>query len=321
MTARSTEDPGTAGDEAEGAWADVLKQWLPEGYSVATKGRLLGADGRASPQVDLIVLKPSYPKSLKHKKYYLVDGVAAAFECKTTLRSGDLEKVLTTAKAIAGLVPKQVASAKQALMAPVVFGLLAHSHSWGGDPRTVVERLTAKIHGLAAKHAAEPRELPELLCIADLAGWRRGHCVGSRFVLWDAVVPNAAEREKHLARLQKEYAGYPQLVNRGPDLAQLWVERPHSEYQVQYFPSHIEPSTPTESWTKVRPVGAFMAALYDKLSYRDQALLTISSYFSRVHIPGSSGGLDMGCGKLPWPRTVIPDTIWNGRCELDAVYF
>jgi hypothetical protein len=81
IRARSSEDPGTAGDESEENWADLLRQWLPSGYSVVTKGRILGATGEASRQVDVLVLRPAYPRGLieKNAKLFLADGVAAAF--------------------------------------------------------------------------------------------------------------------------------------------------------------------------------------------------------------------------------------------------
>jgi hypothetical protein len=89
--ATAASDPGTAGDEGEENWASLLRDWLPTGFEVKTKGRLLSTDGRRSPQVDVIVLRPSYPRKLidENKKVYLAEGVAAAFECKLTLRSGD----------------------------------------------------------------------------------------------------------------------------------------------------------------------------------------------------------------------------------------
>jgi hypothetical protein len=61
---RVFEDPGTAGDEGEENWAELLRKWLPSGYRVVTKGRILGYQGIASPQVDIIVLHPSYPEYL-----------------------------------------------------------------------------------------------------------------------------------------------------------------------------------------------------------------------------------------------------------------
>ena len=82
---RSHEDPGTAGDQGEENWAELLRDWLSPAYQIVTKGRILGATGIASPQIDVIVLKAVYPKRLLSKKLFLADGVAAAFECKNTL--------------------------------------------------------------------------------------------------------------------------------------------------------------------------------------------------------------------------------------------
>ena len=48
---RATEDPGTAGDEGEENWAQLLRGWLPPSYEVRTKGRILAHDGSASRQV------------------------------------------------------------------------------------------------------------------------------------------------------------------------------------------------------------------------------------------------------------------------------
>ncbi len=47
---RSLEDPGTAGDESEEVQAELLRQWLPEDYTIAIKDHILGADGSASPK-------------------------------------------------------------------------------------------------------------------------------------------------------------------------------------------------------------------------------------------------------------------------------
>jgi hypothetical protein len=94
---RSTEDPGTAGDEGEENWADLLRSWLPPNYQVVTKGRILFPDGNATPQVDVIVLRASYPPRLLTKKLYLSSGVVAAFECKNTLESQHIIKAAKTA--------------------------------------------------------------------------------------------------------------------------------------------------------------------------------------------------------------------------------
>src|ERR1700749_572964 len=86
IRARSREDSGTAGDQTEEDWAAILRNWLPANYTVVTKGRILFEDGTASPQVDVLVLNPSYPRGLGSEKYIFSGGIVAAFECKLTLR-------------------------------------------------------------------------------------------------------------------------------------------------------------------------------------------------------------------------------------------
>jgi hypothetical protein len=100
IRSRAREDPGTAGDESEENWRSLFEDWLPSQLPIVTKGRILGMSGSASPQVDVIVLNPSYPKKLRNKKIYLSSGVLAAFECKLTLRPRHLEKSAATAQAL-----------------------------------------------------------------------------------------------------------------------------------------------------------------------------------------------------------------------------
>ena len=103
IRARTREDPGTAGDEGEEAWAAVLRGWLPSSYQIRLKGRILGADGAAGPQVDIVVLRPGYPKRLLDKKLYLAGGVAALFECKNTLTAADIVKTWQNVEAVNAL--------------------------------------------------------------------------------------------------------------------------------------------------------------------------------------------------------------------------
>ena len=84
---RATEDPGNAGDQGEQNWAELLRDWLPRNYEVVTRGRIISQEGATSPQIDVLVLDGTYPKKLLNNKLYLAVGVAAAFECKVTLKA------------------------------------------------------------------------------------------------------------------------------------------------------------------------------------------------------------------------------------------
>jgi hypothetical protein len=182
---RVKEDPGTAGDQGEENWASVLRQWLPREYPVVTKGRILGHNGQVSPQVDVIVLHPSYPPSLLDKKLYLAGGVAAAFECKLTLDAGHITKAVENCAAIKRLTVKRTGSPLLELNSPLVYGLLAHSHSWrepGSKPIENVTRQLAEKDRAVAKH---PRETLDIACVADLATW-----VVGKYARWPEGFPH-----------------------------------------------------------------------------------------------------------------------------------
>ena len=170
---RATEDPGTAGDQGEENWKDLLRGWLPRTYEVVTKGRIISQDGETSPQVDVLVLKSIYPKQLidEGQKMYLAAGVAAAFECKTTLKAEHIEKAVKTCAAIKNLYPVRTGTPYRELHAPIVYGLLAHSHSWKGPNSTPEDNIKKKLRASDYLHVSHPRLGLDLLCVADLATW------------------------------------------------------------------------------------------------------------------------------------------------------
>ncbi|VUC81189.1 Uncharacterised protein [Raoultella terrigena] len=311
ISARAKEDPGTAGDEGEESWKQLLEHWLPPQYKVVTKGRLLSANGEASPQIDVIILKPFYPPFLVNKKYYLIDGVAAAFECKTTLRPRDLEKSFKTAAIISRLCKKKVGNPCIELLPPVPYGILAHSHSWLGEEETVVNLITKKVKELGLKYALHPRELLETICIADLAGWTTGHSICMCYPINEDQIPDREARKAIFSLLKKEHAGFLSAeLYQENGLDVLYVHRPYSQYFTQYIkkPTDI---IHTETYReKFTPIGAFVYALYKKLSYRDASINDLSNYFSEVHIPGGSGGLSPN-EAIHWGMDTFSEGVWD----------
>ena len=170
---RVSDDPGTAGDQGEENWRELLSGWLPRTYEVVTKGRIIGQDGRTSPQVDVLVLKSIYPKQLieEGQKMYLAAGVAAAFECKTTLKAEHIEKAVETCVKIKDLYPTRTGTPYKELHAPIVYGLLAHSHSWKGANSTPERNIEHKLRKSDYSHVLHPRLGLDLLCVADLGTW------------------------------------------------------------------------------------------------------------------------------------------------------
>ena len=171
---RATEDSGTAGDQGEENWADLWRGWLPRTYEVVTKGRIISQDGHTSPQIDVLVLKSTYPEKLLNKKLYLAAGVAAAFECKTTLKAEHIEKTIKTCREIKNLYPVREGTPYKELHTPIVYGLLAHSHSWKGANSTPENNVALKLDESDRLHVTHPRQTLDLLCIADLGTWISG---------------------------------------------------------------------------------------------------------------------------------------------------
>lgn len=167
---RSTEDSGTAGDEGEENWAALLRSWLPDTYQVVPKGRILFPDRSASGQIDVLVLRPGYPPRLVNKKVYLSSGVLAAFECKNTLKASHVEKAAVNASFVKSKVAGYSGTLRGELRKPILFGILAHSHSWKGEASTPVDNVDKAVLAMC-NAASHPSELLDIICVADLAAW------------------------------------------------------------------------------------------------------------------------------------------------------
>lgn len=168
---RVKEDPGTAGDQGEENWASLLRNWLPPIFQVVTKGRIVNPQGKTSPQLDVLVLKPEYPKYLLDKKLYLSGGVLAAFECKITLKTRHIADSMTTAIKIRSLLEPRLGTPYKEVHSGLIYGLLAHSHSWkseNSEPKKLIQDRIISEDKLQMTH---PREMLDLICIADLATW------------------------------------------------------------------------------------------------------------------------------------------------------
>jgi hypothetical protein len=161
-------------NEGEENWANLLRQWLPAGYQVVTKGRILGTDGTASSQVDVIVLRPFYPPGLirSGKKQYLAAGVAAAFSCKLTTRAEGILEACEKSAEIKRLLPVREGSPIQELYAPMLFGFLAHSHHWNAPGSEPIENVFNNVTRGLKEKAGHPREALDIICIANLLSTR-----------------------------------------------------------------------------------------------------------------------------------------------------
>jgi hypothetical protein len=168
---RAREDAGTAGQQGEETWARLLREWLPSGYHVVTGGRILDSEGNTSPQLDVIVLHPTYPTGLLKLKYFLAPAVVAAFECKLTLNASHVKKSAQTAAIV-----ERMAISEGGRAGDLFFGVLAHTHSWKSAKSKPMDNIQKALVMGTVEHAKFPGEVIDSLCVADLASWT-GHCV------------------------------------------------------------------------------------------------------------------------------------------------
>lgn len=260
---RSSEDPGTAGDQGEENWASLLRDWLPPTYEVVTKGRIIGADGTTSPQVDLIVLKDVYPRKLLDKKLYLADGVAAAFECKTTLRAEHIGQAVATSVKIKQLYPTRGGTPYQELHAPIIYGLLAHSHEWKSPNSRPRDNVTSQLAVSDHSYVTHPRESLDVVCVADLGTWTliRLALVGSNAAGMlresDQRVPDGPQYEMGVS--MTAYAGHT-----------------------------VEDDSQKATFT---PIGSLIASLTRKLAQDNPSLRGLAGYYPSAGISGDGIGL------------------------------
>jgi hypothetical protein len=254
---RAIEDPGTAGDQGEENWASLLRSWLPSYFKIVTKGRILTDSGYASPQVDVLVLMPSYPSILIDKKLYLAGGVAAAFECKTTLKAEHVNEAVETCASLRKNLPKREGSPYRELNSTVIYGLLAHSHSWKGDKSTPVENIESRLWAADEKFVSHPIECIDVLCISDLATWT----------------------------VQKMTFLSPRLPVYTEKIAALYG--PNGSAQTAYVCHAIGQERQADFFS---PLGLLLSHLYSKLAWTFPDMRNLEEYFRKVNLCGSGAG-------------------------------
>ncbi len=261
---RSREDAGTAGDNGEENWKELLSGWLPPAFPIVTKGRIMNAKGECSDQVDLLILSPSYPKNLLGKKEYLEGGVVAAFECRLTLRPGDIKEVFEHAKQIHGMCHARTGTPYQEANGRIVFGLLAHSHDWKKPQSQPIENVREHIRA-AEQIAEKPREFPDILAIADLGTWAATKMM---FPPW-SLRPELADA--HRAR----YGAF--------DYTAGVIEAGYIEY------SSATQHVPADQGA-VTPIGALVVQLLERLAWDEPSLRYLAEYFVLANVTGSGRG-------------------------------
>lgn len=271
--ARAAEDPGTAGNEGEENWATILREWLPPAYHIETKGRLIGTNGAMSPQIDLLVLKPTYPRKLREKKIWLAGGVAAAFECKTTLRAEHVRASSDRCQKFKALFNPRTGTPRRELKSPLIYGILAHSHAWKAPGSAAAANIN-RLLGETSATTPKPSDVIDFLCVADLGMW---HSMG-------IAKYEASWAPQHASELQAAFGG-----PWGAKTA-IMCSTINNEMQKQEF----------------RPIGALIALLTQGLAWEDATVRDLADYFRLANLMGAGVG-----STRAWPQSVYSDDVRN----------
>ena len=202
-------DPGTAGDEGEENWAELLRGWLPKSYTVVTKGKIINSEGDLSPQIDILVLDSSYPPFLNSKKKYIIEGVVAAFECKLSLRKSDIYKVLENSTIIKRMTNIELGTPKKELSSSIFYGLLSHTHNWTSSSDVSINIIDKHLYEADQKFVNHPREMLDLFCISDLSSWSsvklplanrdKGPCPATYYACHSGITPHFGWQEPNFS--------------------------------------------------------------------------------------------------------------------------
>ncbi len=271
----TAEDPGTAGDEGEENWATLLRDWLPPAYHVATKGRLIGADGTKSPQIDVLVLKPFYPAKLREKKVWLANGVAAAFECKTTIRASHINASLERCRNFKKLFPKRTGSPLREFRSPLIYGILSHSHCWKAPDSRPIDNITRALAD-CYEASSHPSETIDLVCVADVGSW-----TNMAMPYWPIDIDKKGDV---LAQLQN-------FTNWAPVSGMLEASYENNNYFKQF-----------------QPIGAMISYLTQRLAWNDESIRDLADYYRLAKMWGSGESKIM----KTWPRNVLSPEVLDG---------
>lgn len=274
IRSNAVRDPGTAGDEGEENWKTLLESWLPPTLPIVTKGQIIGIDGALSPQVDLLVLSPSYPKKMLNKKKYLAGGVLAAFECKLTLKKAHIVKAAETCRRLQEMAEAvyRPQTARSELMSPIAFGVLAHSHNWADE--TAVSNIDEALMVELYKDEL-PRRSMDLLCVSNLACWQSFRLIRPPI----------------------------HLIN--PELRELVAQSQPSDGAVSVQYNRWMPWEGNE--TPPNPLYVLINSLLRRLAWEVREARGLAAYWNVAGVPG--GGSAGAIAARQWPLSALADDV------------
>ena len=156
----------TAGGKAEELWIEFFRDFLPSDYDIVQQGHVVASDGSYSRQIDILILKPGYPKSMLNDRAYPLDSVLAGFECKLSLTLADVRDTVAKCGQIKRLYLQEKEPKLGDTTVSFVYGLVSLGHEVGTVQKELCDNIIETI-----VHSSEtlehPAEMLDLLVIPD----------------------------------------------------------------------------------------------------------------------------------------------------------
>lgn len=195
------------------------------------------------------------------------------------------EAVETCAELKAAL-PKREGSPYKELHAGIIYGLLAHSHSWKGEHSQPITNVENALWTADAACVHHPRQCIDLITVSDLATW---HCRKLTFLS-------------------------PRHFSRNAEMQKIWG--PDGSASTGYVCCAIGGDRQKEHFS---PIGELLTTLFTKLAWDFRDMRRLEEYFRTVQLPGS------GKGKLRhWNIDIyspgIRDRVYRGQLSNGVSY-
>jgi hypothetical protein len=181
----------------------------------------------------------------------------AAFECKLTLQARHIETFFKNSIEIQTKAEKRKGTPYKELQSPIIYGLLAHSHCWKEQGSRPIENIERKLEEYSSEFISHPIQIPDLLCVADLACW-----ASRKLVVVDP----------------EQFFNLPPFLNdfKNNGFTAAGYIRYSEEIAGEKF-----------SFTSL---GSLFTSLFNKLAWEYPSLRKLSKYFIKARIQGSSRG-------------------------------
>ena len=253
-----------AGKAAVKAWCDVLEGVLPRQYQVIPNGQIISRDDSTSPEIDILVVKGEHPPHLLDQNIFLESGVAAAFEVKLTLRSKDIQESFERCKKVKSLCHPRFGTPYKELQSPIIYGLLALSHSWTKPSNKPDELIVKKFkfYESVYNQGWHPRDFIDIVSVADINTWSVSKIIYHHTIKGKITWPGGSKEDGSIAFSHKA----------APDISMLHNPYINISYQDISYERKAE-EKPTYSMI------GFHANLINLLAWEDKSLREIAKYY------------------------------------------